>query len=349
MKSRARNLLDKSIGAMLAAVEIYNKPAFAYREESFAILAVNSWELLLKARILQIDGNRLAAVLEYERRKRADGSLSERLSRKKNRAGNNVTVGLFKAHDRLVNEYKDTVDTAIRKNLEALVEVRDNAIHFFNADLGISAGIHEIGAAALKNYIAAVRQWFAVDLSRYQIVLMPLAFLSQTRSAEGVVLNAEERHFLQFLKELRNVPGDDAANDFNVALGIEVYVRRSKLPDATPVVVSNVPGAVVITFEEEDIRERYPWDYNILTARLKKRYSDFKINGKYHEIRRELEKDASYCRERLLDPGNPKSSRKNFYNPNVVRKFDEHYERRKQEKMEEASEMTAELAKAASV
>lgn len=52
MKSRARHLAEKSVDAMLAAIEIYNKPSFAYREESFAILAVNAWELLLKARLL---------------------------------------------------------------------------------------------------------------------------------------------------------------------------------------------------------------------------------------------------------------------------------------------------------
>ena len=44
-----RSLLDKSIASMLAAIEIYNKPNFTYREDSFAILCVNAWELLLKA------------------------------------------------------------------------------------------------------------------------------------------------------------------------------------------------------------------------------------------------------------------------------------------------------------
>jgi len=43
---------------MLAAIEVYNKPIFEYREETYAILAVNAWELLLKARILQIDNNK---------------------------------------------------------------------------------------------------------------------------------------------------------------------------------------------------------------------------------------------------------------------------------------------------
>ena len=44
-----RKLLGNSIEAMMAAVEIYNKPAIEYREECFVILLVNAWELFLKA------------------------------------------------------------------------------------------------------------------------------------------------------------------------------------------------------------------------------------------------------------------------------------------------------------
>lgn len=33
-----RSLLDKSVNSMLSAIEIYNKPNFSYREETFAIL-----------------------------------------------------------------------------------------------------------------------------------------------------------------------------------------------------------------------------------------------------------------------------------------------------------------------
>lgn len=36
--------------AAVAAIEVYNKPAFAYREEAFALLMTNAWELLLKAK-----------------------------------------------------------------------------------------------------------------------------------------------------------------------------------------------------------------------------------------------------------------------------------------------------------
>ena len=53
---------------MLAAIEVFNKPSFSYREESFAILAVNAWELLLKAKVLAENGNQMKALYSYERR-----------------------------------------------------------------------------------------------------------------------------------------------------------------------------------------------------------------------------------------------------------------------------------------
>jgi len=48
----SKELLEKSVQAALSAIEINNKPDFRYREEVFAILMCNSWELLLKAKAL---------------------------------------------------------------------------------------------------------------------------------------------------------------------------------------------------------------------------------------------------------------------------------------------------------
>lgn len=56
-KPRYMALVDKSIQACIAAIEIYNKPEFRYREEAFSILMLNAWELLLKARILKENKN----------------------------------------------------------------------------------------------------------------------------------------------------------------------------------------------------------------------------------------------------------------------------------------------------
>lgn len=41
---------EKGTSAMTCAIETYNKPSYEYREETFSLLAINAWELLLKAR-----------------------------------------------------------------------------------------------------------------------------------------------------------------------------------------------------------------------------------------------------------------------------------------------------------
>ena len=46
------DLSSKSVQAAIAAIEVYNKPNFSYREEAFALLMSNAWELLLKAKWL---------------------------------------------------------------------------------------------------------------------------------------------------------------------------------------------------------------------------------------------------------------------------------------------------------
>lgn len=329
MRSRARQMLDKSISAMLAAIEVYNKPTFEYREEAYSILAVNAWELLLKARILQIDNNKIASIIDYEKRQLGNGRLSRKLYKKKNRTGNDTSIGLFKAFDRLANDYADTINPVVKINLEALTEIRDNAVHFLNKEFELRKKVHEVGTANLKNYVNIVRQWFGIGLSDFKLFLMPIAFLRDIGSAEGVMLNTEERNLLEYIKGLENEVDDDVANDFNLSLNIGIRIRRVSETAGAEVVISDRPDAIPVKLEEEDIRAKYPWDYGILSKRLQDRYSDFKLAQKYHDIRKELEQDAKLCNTRYLDPGNPNSATKKFYNSNIIREFDKHYKRKR--------------------
>ncbi|RZI60334.1 MAG: DUF3644 domain-containing protein [Pseudomonas sp.] len=327
MKTRSRSLLDKSLGAMLAALEIYNKPVFNYREESFAILAVNAWELLLKARVVQLSSNKISSILVYENRRKADGKMSEKLYRKQNRAGNFSTIGIFKALDILDHRYGETISPALKANIEALIEIRDNAVHFLNKDFVFAKGIHEIGTAAVKNYVAASKLWFDVDLGGQGMFLMPMAFLSNIRSAEGVGLSNEEKHLVHYLDAQRSADGVASDKKFDVALTIEISMKRSKTEGAKFTVTNGV-DAIPIRYEESDIRDTHPWSYENLNAQLKQRYIDFSVNKKYHGIRKGLENNPKHCRERLLDPGKPNGVKKKFYNKNIIKEFDSYYERR---------------------
>ena len=314
---------------MLAAMEIYNKPNFSYREECFSILAINAWELLLKARILQLSRNRISAILQYERRPRADGTLSERACRKKNRSGAHASIGLFKAFDLLVNEYGDRPAQAIRNNLELLVEVRDNAVHFLNKGFELERRIQELGAACLKNYLNAVRQWFGVDMSAYNFFLMPLSFFRDVGPMEAITLNTDEKKLLQYFVSSLDGVDDDPTADFNLALRLDIRLVKTSHKEAPSVVMSNQPGAIPVLLEEADIRQRYPLEYSHLTAQLKRRYTDFKLTEKFYEIKKQLEKNKKFCNVRLLDPGNPKSAKKKFYNANIFNEFDKYYTKKR--------------------
>jgi Domain of unknown function (DUF3644) len=329
MKSRSKSLVGKSISSMLSAIEIYNKPDFKYRDETFAILATNSWELLLKARILRLSNNKISSILLYEKRKKKDGKLSKKAYRVQNRSNNYNTISLFKAYDILINEYGDTIKQIVRENLQALVEIRDNSIHFINKDFELSKKIHETGTATIKNYIRLASLWFGIDFSQYDIFLMPIGFIRNMTSAKAISINGEEKRLLKYIKSVEGQFDDDESNDFNFTLNIDVKFRRvNTLLDGPNVAVTNDPNAInaiKVQMTEEDIREKYPWDYKILTTRLRKRYIDFKENQEYHDVRKGFAENPKYCQTRYLDPGNPRSSTKQFFNPNIIREFDKHY------------------------
>jgi hypothetical protein len=310
----------------MASIELYNKPDFFYREECFSILAVNAWELLLKARILQLSSNSLHSIAEYDNPQTDQGKKSKVRKKLRNRAGNVQTIGIFKAYDLLVSDFSEPMHESIRKNLEALVEIRDNSVHLINKGLDLERKILEIGTATLNNYIKISRQWFGSDLSKYNIFLMPIAFIREIPKAEGIVLNGEERNIANYFSSLNKELRKENESDFNTALSIEIKLKRSKEDSAVKFSISNDPDAVSVKLEEADIREKYPWSYQLLTEKLKQKHGPlFKTNEKYHKIRKELEKSDKYCMVRLLDPGNAKSSKMRFYNSNILKEIEKKY------------------------
>lgn len=198
-----------------------------------------------------------------------------------------------------------------------------------NKDFDIKKKIYELGTANVKNFINLIRKWFGKNLSEYNLFLMPIAFVTDIPTVSAFNLNAEEKNLLSYFKNIEKSIDDDVSKDFNLSLDIEINFKRiSDKSSSTNVTLSNSPDAIPVKLSEEDIRQKYPWDYDILTKRLKTRYNNFKINQDYHTIRRVFEKDKKYCNLRLLDPGNPKSSKKNFYNPNILKEFDKKYIRK---------------------
>lgn len=326
MKSRSRLMLEKSIAAMLSAIEIYNKPDFKYREETFSVLCINSWELLLKAKLLNLASNKLASLYAMEYKTLKTGKKSSIKRPKKNRSGNPLSINLFEALRIVTDEYGVKIDKAVNDNLVALTEIRDNSIHFVNDDLLLSLKIQELGSAALQNYLQLVSSWFGNSLSGYNFYLMPLSFFRSFDEAPGVALNSSEKKVLEYIRKTeQSYDANEDVGDYNLTLRIDLRFQKVKSTSGLPVLVTNDPNATTVFLSEEDLTDKYPWDYDVLSTRLSKRYTDFKMNARYHGIRKKLEADRKFAYERLLNPKNPSGGKKTLYNPNIQKEFDGHY------------------------
>jgi hypothetical protein len=66
-----------------------------------------------------------------------------------------------------------------------------------------------------------------------------------------------------------------------------------------------------VQLAEQDIKEKYPWNYDELCKRMGAGYSDFKMNKPFHAVRKPL-----------LDDEKP------YFNANILQVFDQHYTRK---------------------
>lgn len=325
--SRSMKLVRKSEAAMISAIEVYNKPDFKYREETFAILMLNAWELLLKGKFVAANGNHVRCLYVYEKRQTRKGTLSRKLYLRKNRTGNTHTIGLGRVIAELENKTSIRVPVEVKANLDALTEIRDNAVHYLNASHQLAKQILEIGTASVKNFIDLTKIWFGYDLSKYNLYLMPIAFVSSPQ-ATALSLSPDEENLVSYLARLVRDSQNEESTDFHVSLAVNLSFTRSSEDAVALVGVTDDPTAPKVHLTEEDIRKAYPWDYAELTKRLKTLYLDFKLNQKFYDIKKPLMQDSRYVKSRYLDPGNPNSAKKNFYNPNIIGEFDRHYTRR---------------------
>jgi hypothetical protein len=323
--TRSERLRQKAEAALLGAIEVYNKPDFRYREETFAILMLNAWELLLKAKLLLDRDNDFRCLVVYETRRTRSGAASKKQFIKKNRSGNPSTKSIGQVMETLDESVSSRLNREVRDNINALVEIRDNAIHYFNPASDLAKQILEIGTASVLNFVQSSRQWFGLDLSRYSLYLMPVGFTSAV-GMKAVTSNPTERNLLRFLQTLAR--DADTSSPFHVALDVDVRLRRAPSGPAATVNVARdgaTDDVVTVMLSEEDIRQQYPWDYKELLRRLGARYSDFKANNEFHNIRKPLMADSRFVKTRYLDPSKPSSGRKDFYNPNILQEFDKRY------------------------
>ena len=172
---------------MLAAIEIYNKPAFEYRDECFVILLLNAWELVLKA-LLSKNGQ---SIFYPKRRGEPYRTLS-------------WSDAFTRAQKWLP---RNLPPLPVRRNLDLLSAYRDNAVHFYNAQ-NFGSLIYALAQTSVVNYRDLLQFGFDVDLGKeISWQLLPLGLKTPVDPIEYIAQGVQDKKeagaaVRQFLSEL---------------------------------------------------------------------------------------------------------------------------------------------------
>lgn len=307
-------LVEKSISACISAIEVYNKPDFKFREENFSILMINSWELLLKAKILEINNDNKESI--YEKSKGTIVLTS---------AGVPKTITVTRALNLLCST--GMINNVVAENIKLLIEIRDNSVHFVHSDSELSTKIQCIGTASLKNLMTLCMNWFDYDFRKYNFYLMPLSLFHISDMESFSVDPQSSEKLKRYLSTVESEFDETDDPDFSISLRLETKFVKTSNDEALQVRLSDDPDAPEIQIKEEDSLRNHKLTYGMLLTKMWSRYSDFKRNEKFNGLMRNLkEKGEVFCKERKLDPKNPKSIHKVFYSDRIFSEMDKHYQ-----------------------
>ena len=200
-------------------------PDFRYRAETFCILAINGWELLFKAKWLKENSNKIHLLYVKIADKKKDGKKSKKLRIKRTRSGNPFIHSLDYLAKKLVEQRY--LEQNAWANIQALLELRDSSVHFYNPPRNFVDKLQEIGTASVQNFASLIEDWFKRDLNEFNFYLMPLSFMELPAKTSAIVFNNAERNFLNYLAQLKT-DEDESDTKFSVTANINVEITKSK-------------------------------------------------------------------------------------------------------------------------
>lgn len=326
----AQSLIKNSKSAMFSAVEIHNKPIFAYRYEVATILIVNAWELALKAYIYK----NLKSVKLFKK----DGRTKEFLD------------CLACVASNLGNDFEAT-----KESVANLYEYRNKLIHFYCENL--DSLLYSLLRANIAFYIEFLEKHFKIDLSRESnLILLPLGFTKPFSpidflSNSSAMRNSskEVRAFINGIVdasrrlEMANVK-DSIFVEYRMSLINEKRVSNADIvaainnsqPQTASLAILDQSKALRLTDdpdvdglridEDEAFSKIYTQEYKVVVETAKSKFKNFKLGRTFNALMKQIKKDPLLHRVRRLDPKNPRSASKDWYSKAIYDELSKYYE-----------------------
>lgn len=251
-----KKLCDNSRAAMLAAIEIYNKPQTTYREQVVTVLVVNAWELILKAALRKAKKN---VFYKKERGKDYRSFSLEHCIAEMDRS-------------RL---WPGPVDgDGVRANLHALTNYRNKIIHLYVSD-NLDTILYMFLQQSIVNYRDFVLAIFGKDLADdITWTLLPLAASTPSDVVRSLRVDGDggsAQVVEDFLRDLRRIIGE--AEDLGADMGRIAVVQEinlnsgKKISRADLEVAINQGAEARIVQRKVDPNETHPYSATQLIER----------------------------------------------------------------------------------
>ncbi|MCG7267361.1 DUF3644 domain-containing protein [Corynebacterium sp. ACRQJ] len=251
-----KKLCDNSRAAMLAAIEIYNKPQTTYREQVVTVLVVNAWELILKAALRKAKKN------IFYKKKRGEDYRSFSLEH---------CIADMDRH-RL---WPSSVDgDGVRANLHVLTDYRNKIIHLYVSD-DLNTILYMFLQQSIVNYRDFVLDVFGKDLADdITWTLLPLAASTPSDAIRSLRVDGDGRSTQvveDFLRDLRKIIGeaeDLGADMGRIAMLQEINLQSGKKISRADLEVAIDQGAATTIVQRKvDPNETHPYSATQLIAR----------------------------------------------------------------------------------
>lgn len=296
--------------ALLAAIEIYNKPTVEYREQTFALLVTNAWEILLKARLIQVGQGKIQTIY-----RRQSGSRHFERDKITNEP---ITISLSQALNRVGLPHE------VRANIQGIIEIRNRAAHLGVLKPEVQDRILKFGTASVQNFIRLSSTWFGETID--EPYLLPVGFVGHAAGAGGKPPKGQ-RDLIQTLDTLARVPSGTDNSDYSTVLKVQIELSRG-ISGGGSIGFATDPAAPKVRVSDDEAMSAFPATYHDLVAQCRKRYPDFKKNRNFDKLMETVKKDPSCTHERRLNPNKDNGTTQKFYNlDTTLARLDDAYTR----------------------
>lgn len=323
------NLLNNSIAAYFAAIEIHNKPNIPYRYETVTLLIMNAWELALKA-----------YVRKYLKRKR----IFEK---------NGHTISIDKALSYVTEDINSKVPNsfeAVKRNIEEIEKYRNGTAHFYCDQL--EPYIFMLVARSALNYVDFIKAYFSKDIMADDgLFIIPLGFKLPFRPEDFLSGNAakyaDSPESLEFIRSIVKTVQElsEAGIEDSIVLGFDIYlesVKKAKNSDLLAAITSieeadvtfgkvsrvkfsDDPGAAIVNMSDEEFRKIWKYSFQDVVDWCRKNITGFKQSRLFYDIKKQVEGDINCAYRRKLDSHNAKSPSQIFYTDKALSEIKKEY------------------------